>query len=319
MGLGSWWRQRGLWQQALMIALPGVGTGIGIAALFERVTRRRRLPPGGFTPYEELPDLLDYEGDEVDEDPPPGIEYDEYDSPCVGFPPDPTEVPVAAGLEGDEPDDGGGFCIAPSELVPKAKTEAAFAQGGPRPRWPLKTKAKRKLQVSYQDVRDKWHGRWGRHFGASRANKEGDKRIHVGVDLFADPGDEVVATEDGEILAILPFYKGTSAVYLLTDSGLIVNYGELEPSSWTKYGIRGGIGTQQRVSAGDTLARVGLSTDGSHMLHIETYEPTVSVDEIRQGIMRWPKGEPPPAGMLDPSEYLVRAQRVRYEQMATEP
>ena len=306
MTFGSWWRQRELWEQALMVAVPGIGIGIGVAALVEKGTG---APLGGFTPFEELPDLLDYEGDQVDEEPPPGIEYDEYDAPCVG-------LPVATGLEGAE--DDGGFCIAPADLVPKAKTEATFARGGPRPNWPLKTKAKRKLQVSYEDVRSKWHGRWGRHFGASRANKEGEKRVHAGVDLFADPGDEVVAVEDGEILAILPFYKGTSALYLLTDSGLIVNYGELEPRSWSAYGIEGGVGTEQKVSAGDTLARVGLSRDGSHMLHIETYEPTVTVTEIRSGAMRWPKGDAPPEGILDPSEYLVRAQRVRYEQMATQ-
>lgn len=301
MGIAQWWSRRSQLEQALLIGVPGVGLGVLGAFMFDR---KRRLEPGGFTPYEELPDLLDYESDEVDELPPPDIEYDPNDAPCIEEP----EV-VAIGLEGAGESQ---FCTPPADLEPRARTEVAFAKGGARPQWPLDTNARRKLQVSYQDVRKKWHGRWGREFGASRKSKSGGKRNHVGVDLFADPGDIVVAMEDGEVLAGLPFYKGTGAVYLLTDSGLIINYGELERWSWRNYGVRAGT----RVQAGDQIGRVGLSNDGSHMLHLETYQPDVTVDEIRNGAMQWWKGDPAPEGILDPTRYLVRAQRVHHEDEA---
>lgn len=300
MSIGDWWRRRELWEQLLIVGVPGFGLGV-VAGLLVDKGRQRRLDPG-YTPYEDLPDLLDYESDEVDELPPPGIEYDENDAPCVGLPPEGVSEVL-----GEEPQ----FCTPPADLEPKPKTRVAFASGANRPNWPIDTNARRKLQVSYQDVRGKWHGRWGRHFGASRKTKSGAKRKHVGVDLFADPGDEVVAMEPGEIIAILPFYKGTSAVYLLTDSGIIVNYGELDSGSWRRYGLFVG----KRVKHGDPLGQVGLTDDGSHMLHLETYQPDVTVDQIRAGKMRWTTARHAPPGILDPSRYLVRAQRVHYEQM----
>lgn len=306
MTLGSavaqWWRDRAIWEQALIIVVPGVSLGVGVGALVAQ--RRPELPGGGYTPATDLPDLLDFDEDSVDEQEPPEIQYDPNDAPCIEKP-----VPVAAGLEGEE------YCTPPKDLEPKVRTSVEFAGGGDRPRWPIETAETRKIQVSYQDVRELWHGRWGRHFGASRKSKGGGKRHHAGVDLFGDPGDVVLAMEPGEILATLPFYKGTSAVYLLTDSGLIINYGELEPKSWGSYGIKTGIETGQRVKAGDRLGRVGLSNDGSHMLHLETYDPSVALDQIRRGDMQWKHGQEPPTGLLDPTRYLVRAQRVKHERM----
>lgn len=288
------------------MAVPGVGLGIAIGAIVGR--RRVRVPDHGMSPWFPLPDLLDYDSEDVAEPEPEGIEYDEFDAPCVG--PEPDEDGEGAPLSLGE---GEQFCTPPAELEPRAKTEVPFAEGGPRPRWPLQTNVKRKLAVSYQDVRGKWHGRWGREFGASRKSKKtGGQRVHVGIDLFADPGDVVLATEAGQILAGLPFYKKTGALYLLTDSGLIINYGELDHGSWHDFGLQAG----DRVDAGDKLARVGLSEDGSHMLHLETYEPDVTVDKIRQGAMQWWKGDPPPVGLLDPTRYLVQAQRVHYEDEA---
>jgi len=68
--------------------------------------------------------------------------------------------------------------------------------------------------------------------------------------------------------------------------------------------------------AGQPVAVVGLSDEGSHMLHLETYDDAVNVDAIRAGKMRWRKGQSAPKYILDPTRYLVRAQRVRYEQLA---
>jgi hypothetical protein len=306
---GNAWRRLPLGAKIAAIVVPGVT--LGVAAGYLRERRRTFLPGLGWSPAWPLPgitDLLDYV-DEPDEEEPADIQYADDTGPCVP-PPQPWDVPVAAGFEGDE-----GFCVPESDLEPIKKTEVTFAAGANRPRWPIQTTDKRKLQVSYQDVRKLWHGRWGRHFGASRKGKKGP-RIHAGVDLFADPGDVVLAVEDGEILAALPFYEGTGAVYQKTDSGIVINYGEIERGSWTEFGIPNGIETGHRVKVGDPIGRIGLSDTGSHMLHIETYASDVTLDEIRGGDLQWPAGTEPPVHLLDPTRYLVRAQRVHAEEMA---
>jgi murein DD-endopeptidase MepM/ murein hydrolase activator NlpD len=308
-----WWNARATWEQVALVGTSGLVIGTAVGYVVDRRRDRKWTQDWGFSPYYELPDLIDYETEnehEIEE--PPGIDYDENDEPCPA-PPVPWAVPSG-------PDDvaslrfGETYCTPEEDLEPKQRTPVEFAEGGPRPLWPVKTDAKRKLAVSYQDVRGKWHGRWGRAFGAPRKRKGGGDRVHAGIDLFGDPGDPVVATESGVVIAELPFYKGTSALYLETDSGVIVNYGELDRNSWRDFGVKVG----DRVDPGDKLARIGLSDDGSHMLHLETYEPYVTVKEIRQGKMQWEGTSDPPDGLLDPTRYLVRAQRNKYENLVEE-
>ncbi len=249
-------------------------------------------------------DLPGFDSENADEPEPEGLVYDN-EPPC-------RSAPVSYGLQGTE------FCLPPADLEPVPKTSVAFASGGERPVWPLVTNDDDKLQVSYEDVRGLWHGRWGRHMGAKRKSTDPDtgatyQRVHVGVDLFADPGDVVMTPESGEVIAALPFYKGTGAVYVLTDSGIVVNLGEIALGSWKDFGIGSGVDLGTRVLAGQPVARVGKSDDGSHMLHVETYAADVTTDEIRQGRLRWIAGNDPPAKLLDPTRYLVRAQRAYYE------
>jgi hypothetical protein len=315
-------------------SLVAFGIGFGVVSLFERreIRRRAQRALGGFSHLPTwLPDLADFDDEEIEEAEPEGLDYD-HDPPCR-LPTQPWNTPgepVAIGLEGagDEP----GFCIPPSELEPRPATQVtgrpnpgfdvAFADGAPRPGWPLDTSSDQRLKVSYQDVRGKWHGKWQREFGSQRKSKDKKTgatygRVHVGMDLNANVGDIVYAPEDGEVIAALPFYKGLGAVYLLTDSGLIVNLGELEMGSWTKYGIRTG-SNNVRVQQGDPLGRVGRSIEpdgkaGTHMLHVETYTPDTTIADIRGKKMRWIAGEPPPPGVLDPTRWLVRAQIAAYE------
>lgn len=284
------------------------------------VTARRRARAKRFTtdgPW-IVPELgvglLDVESEAVDEPEPEGLIYED-DEPCV-VPPHPWQQPVAASPTLDAVEG----CVPPADLEPLAKTSLAFAAGSDRPGWPLDPQLDPRMRVSYEDVRGTWHGKWGRHVGATRksTNKEtGEtyKRVHVGVDLFADDGDVVFATEPGVVLATLPYYKGLGALYVLHDSGLIVNYGEIKMNSWRDFGIKSGIETGQRIEKGQPIARVGTASDGSHMLHVETFEPDVSVDEIRQGDMRWIAGESAPEGVLDPTRYLVRARQATIESL----
>ena len=235
----------------------------------------------------------------------PGLEtppsLDEYDNrdPCIDEPGEPI-----AGQE-----DVGGYCIPPWEIAPKQRTSAPLAEGGPTPLWPIETGRKKKVRVSYQDQRDKWHGSWGRHMGASRKGDDGTKRHHAGVDLYADEGDIVRAMEDGIVIGVLPFHHGTWAMYVLHEGGVVVNYGEVETNSWTEFGFPLRIDEPVHVTAGQPLARVGLQSGGSTMLHFETYDPNVTMENIKDGDMRWWWGEAAPEGLLDPSKYLVKAQR----------
>lgn len=261
--------------------------------------------------------------DEPDEEEPPGLVYDNR-APChlPDFEPNPgfsvdgngRALNLSGGpmVLNPEPDDVG-YCIPPAELEPKP-TSVPFAEGGERPRWPLLTDAEDLVRVSYQDVRNLWHGKWGRHFGTGR--KSGDeRRHHVGVDLSANEGDTVVAMEDGEILGILPFHHGSYAIYIKNDSGDILNYGEVKKNSWWQYGIKSGIGTGQRVKAGQRLADIGVMKKDS-MLHLETYRHDTTMREIRDGQMKWQRDQEPPPKILDPTRYLVRAQRDWFDKKA---
>ncbi len=297
------WRDRSVTSRAMVIIAAEIVVIAGAAWAMRRSARVGYLFPK--MPKFGFGDLPGFDSEETDEPEPDGIVYDN-EPPC-------RAAPVSWGMQA-----GAEFCLPPADLEPVRKTEVEFATGGDRPVWPLVTDDDDKLRVSYEDARGMWHGKWGRHMGAKRTSTDPDtkqqyQRVHVGVDLFADPGDVVAAPEAGEVIAALPFYKGTGAIYVRTDSGIVVNLGEVKLGSWKAFGIPTGVGQGMRVLAGQPIARVGKSDDGSHMLHVETYDYDVTTDEIRQGRMRWIAGNDPPAKLLDPTRYLVRAQRVHYE------
>lgn len=289
------------------VTLAAVGLGL---AVLEHLT-------GGTVVRRRKKQLSGMEIDEPDEEPPPDIVYDNR-PPCHVITPEhpwsvePSTTPIFLPMPAAE-DEEGEYCIPPAALEPKKRTSRKMAEGGPRPQWPIRTKDEDKVKVSYQDVQDLWHGKWGRHFGSGRKGHDGIRRFHAGVDLFADDGDVVQAMEDGRIIAILPFHHGSYAIYVLHDSGIIVNYGEVEKNSWWDYGIESGVGTMQKVQAGQPLAKIGTMTKGSSMLHLETFTGDTEAKDIRQGEMRWVENEPAPENLLDPTRYLVRAQRVWFE------
>lgn len=183
---------------------------------------------------------------------------------------------------------------------------APFARPGAGAIWPVVTDNARYLATSYRTA-EGLRGSWGREFAAKRTSKKtGKVRHHVGVDLFANVGDAVVAPEAGKILAILPFTSGTWAVYLRTKDDQVINLGEVQKLSWREFGRRPG----DEVKRGDPVARIGLMGT-KHMLHTEIYDAAgVSddeiVDAIRQGKMQWSDEDPPPQ-VRDPSAYLVDA------------
>lgn len=273
------------------IALLGFGTLFGLTqrALDRRHRRIQSQRVQAREPV-DLPSVLD----EVDEPEPTDIVYDQR-LPCVASPMGPTDE-----AEG---------CIHPKDIEPQGFEDVPFSRGIAQPAWPVLTNHPRKLQVSYVDVRDKWHGKWGREFGASRKSTEdGDvtKRHHAGVDLFGNEGDTVVAMEDGEVIGIFKFHHGSWAIYVLNDTGDVINYGEVAKNSWGPFGIQVG----SRVRRGQKIARLGkMLTDT--MLHVEAYavqDVDQLIDDIRHERMRWIKGDPYPENLLDPTHYLIDAQ-----------
>ena len=149
---------------------------------------------------------------------------------------------------------------------PPSERGAPFALGIVAPMWPVTGESNnaRRKQVSYRDVDGKYHGSWGRVFKASRSD---GRRYHAGIDIYANVGDLVLATEPGIIVNHYHFYQGVHALIIQGDSGLVVNYGEVAPGSWKEFGLK----TGDHVKRGQAIARVGEMNSGSHMLHFETY------------------------------------------------
>lgn len=138
-------------------------------------------------------------------------------------------------------------------------------------------------------------------FGADRPPRketpDKGRRWHTGVDLGAPRGAPVFATEPGTIVG----WSGwdgpqTAALFVETDTGLLLVYGALEPDSWAQLGLTRG----SRVGQGQQLATVGVYPGGGTMLHFETW----SAGSKRT---RWFQSDPPPPGIRDPRQYLALA------------
>lgn len=274
----------------------------GVAAIGTSLVLLQLLADRYLAKKRKSAEVSGQDNEEILELPPPDLEYDDRD-PCT------LPSVIETGYLGDVPV---GECIPPKDFE-AAGTVVPFAKGGENPLWPVLTSDKKKIKVSYKDVRGKFHGKWGRHFGTLRKGESGVRR-HAGVDLFADIGDIIVAMEDGTVIATLPFTDGTWALYVLNDSGDIINYGELKKGSWKNFGIKGGFETNQRIKRGQPLGTVGVT----NMLHLETIRGGTTVDEIRRRELQWPNGEPAPKQILDPSQYLVEAQRLWFENKLAE-
>ena len=175
-----------------------------------------------------------------------------------------------------------------------------FAQSPASPIWPIdpSSKNKRKFEVAYKDINNGRHGNQARAFKASRGK---GSRYHAGIDIYANAGDIVRAPEAGVIVAdqnFLGTIPGEDAMLIQGDSGTVVLLGEIVAESMTThYGLKEG----SRVERGQPVAIVGLTKNGSHMLHFETYT---------QGSTRnrsWKKSQGPHESLRDPTEYLLRA------------
>jgi murein DD-endopeptidase MepM/ murein hydrolase activator NlpD len=180
------------------------------------------------------------------------------------------------------------------------KEPAALPTGNPVPFadvpscrsfWPVRTADPRKRTVCYLAAAGDLFDETGRRFLALR---DGGERFHVGVDLYGNAGDPVVACEDGEVFKFGDFYEGTDYL-MVRHSTALIRYGEVEHGSPGRAGLRPGIGVQ----AGQVIARVGRLNSGSHMCHFETYARDATRGE------RWMTGEARPRSLRNPTRYLL--------------
>lgn len=159
-----------------------------------------------------------------------------------------------------------------------------IAQGDPKPSWPLPS------------VTPKF-ATWSVGGGRPASCKEGHcERWHAGIDLTNAPdGAVIIAPEDAMVVGIdKGWSEGSKAAFLRTNTGLFLVLGGFKAGSHKEFGIV----TAQQVRKGDKLGRV-LGSYG--MIHLETYDAGT-----RKANSVWWSDDPPPAGLLNPTNYVER-------------
>ncbi len=157
--------------------------------------------------------------------------------------------------------------------------------------WPIRTLHDKGREIAFKDDTGTSHGRSGRRFLATRNGV----RYHVGVDLWGEHKDLIVACDDGTVVsATRNWHHGAGKIMVEHDS-CVVNYGEVENDSWEEFGLKVG----STVNAGDSIARVGkMNTDS--MCHFETY--TSGTTRTYQ----WMIGKSKPGNLLNPTAFLLQ-------------
>lgn len=138
-----------------------------------------------------------------------------------------------------------------------------------------------------------------RKFLAGRSNN----RYHSGIDLYAETGSKVYATEPGTVVNAYHFYENVCCVIVQTDSGVVINYGEIscKANESDECGHRkycGAMTVGQKVSAGDVIGTVGDLDCCHSMIHFETYKKgTTSNKRSYKGNFA--------DELLDPTKYVL--------------
>lgn len=155
-----------------------------------------------------------------------------------------------------------------------------IAYGDPSPIWPLPA-----------DERPRYI-REARKFGAPRTDKKtGLPRHHAAIDLGSAHGHPVLAPESGTVVALQTFLGPNNYALLLKSdaTGIVLLLGELDPRAWQ-------VAAGDHVEKGQWVGAIGTS----NMLHFGAFAPGT-----RQTV-QWFVGDPPPAELLDPSDYVER-------------
>jgi len=179
-----------------------------------------------------------------------------------------------------------------------------MALGDPAPAWPL---------AGVTPKFATWSVGGGRPFGCT---VETCQRWHAGIDLTGAPDDTtILAPEDALVVGIdRGWSEGARAAFLRTRTGLFLVLGGFKAGSHKAFGIQQG----GEVRKGDKLGKI-LGSYG--MIHLETY---TAASRVANSV--WWKSEPPPDGLLNPTNYIERMvgdrvslvqTRQRHEALAT--
>lgn len=184
------------------------------------------------------------------------------------------------------------------DIAPISTGLAVFADPADAIFWPIRTKTSFGRKVSYIGEGGQDFGNGSRHFLANRSSG----RAHVGIDLYGDYGDVVVAIEPGTIKNWYFFYEGVYALFVECDSGLVINYGEVDGGSMKEFKLKVG----DKVTAGQPIAKVGKMTSGSHMLHLEMYPKGTGQNEKHY----FKSGDADLGKWRNPSQYLLALAKI---------
>ena len=172
-------------------------------------------------------------------------------------------------------------------------TPAPFADPTSAIYWPVRSQNSHGRQIAHK-------GTDGKTFLAGRnflANRDSG-RAHVGIDVWGDYKDLIVAIENGTVKNWYHFYHGVNCLMVQCDSGVVINYGEVDPGSDAEFKWRVG----SKLKAGQPIARVGRMTGGSSMLHFEVYP--AGVTENRRHYLKDGDADLK-ARFFDPTQYLI--------------
>ncbi|MEZ4450986.1 MAG: peptidoglycan-binding protein [Nannocystaceae bacterium] len=171
-----------------------------------------------------------------------------------------------------------------------------MAVGDPSPTWPLPTVAPKFAT---------WSVGGGRPFGCEADQCE---RWHAGIDLTAAPdGALILAPEQALVVGVdRGWSEGAKAAFLRTDTGLFLVLGGFKAKSQDEFGVR----TGRMVKKGQELGRI-LGSYG--MIHLETYKA-----DSRTANSVWWRTEPPPDGLMNPTNYVERMVGGRVSLVQTE-
>jgi murein DD-endopeptidase MepM/ murein hydrolase activator NlpD len=102
----------------------------------------------------------------------------------------------------------------------------------------------------------------GRAFGARR---DKGRRKHGGCDIIKPAGTQIYAVADGVLIHEETFFYHNTWYVSFQHGPYVIRYGEILRGS-TNHAKRG-----WKVKKGQPIAKVGLLSGGSHMLHFEMY------------------------------------------------
>jgi hypothetical protein len=162
--------------------------------------------------------------------------------------------------------------------------------------WPVVTDHPRALEISTTET-----SRPLRRFNAPRpaARADNPTRRHVGVDLFANAGDTVLAIDAGRIIAFYPFLRAAagemSFALIVAHETYVANYGEVRANSLSAHGLS----TGDAITAGREIAAISDTSQ----LHFETYAPGATRS------VSWRHGAPQPTQVRDPTALLTELAR----------